>query len=74
MVLTTAAEMRAHLALLDPVAALAASDAIEPQLNRRDSPHTRGTLGVQRARALAANGRIGEATSLLDRARGRHFA
>ncbi len=64
--LTTAAEMRAHLALLDPVAALAASDAIEPQLNRRDSPHTRGTLGVQRARALAANGRIGEATSLLD--------
>jgi DNA-binding winged helix-turn-helix (wHTH) protein/tetratricopeptide (TPR) repeat protein len=63
---TTAAEMRAHLALLDSVAALAASDAIEPQLSRRDSPHIRGSLGVQRARALAANGRIGEATRLLD--------
>lgn len=65
-ILTSAAEVKAHLALLDPVAALAASDAIEPQLDQRDSPHIRGTLGVQRARALAANGRIGDATRLLD--------
>ncbi|WP_165371598.1 winged helix-turn-helix domain-containing protein [Pseudolysobacter antarcticus] len=64
--LTTAAEVKAHLALLDSTAALAASDAIEPQLDQHDSAHIRGTLGVQRAWALVANGRIGEATHLLD--------
>ncbi|MEO7325597.1 MAG: winged helix-turn-helix domain-containing protein [Dokdonella sp.] len=63
--LTTAAEIKAHLALLDPSAAIAASDTIEPELDQRDNPHIRGTLGVQRARALAANGHIGEATRLL---------
>lgn len=65
--LTVAAEIRAHLALLDPAAALAAANAVEPQVAARENSHIRGTFDVQRARALAANGRTTEAIDLLER-------
>jgi tetratricopeptide (TPR) repeat protein len=64
--LTIAAETKARLALLDAAGALATSDAVESQLGQREIPHIRGTLGVQRARALAANGRMAEAVRVLD--------
>ncbi|GAA0704813.1 winged helix-turn-helix domain-containing protein [Dokdonella soli] len=75
--LTVAAEVKAQLALLDPAGALVTADAIDAQFDQRDNAHIRATLGVQRARALAANGRIAEAIHLLDKlktdvAQGKH--
>jgi DNA-binding winged helix-turn-helix (wHTH) protein/tetratricopeptide (TPR) repeat protein len=64
--LTVAAEVKAHLALLDAAAALAASEAFQPQRGMLANPRSRNSLDFQRARALVANGRLADARSLLD--------
>jgi DNA-binding winged helix-turn-helix (wHTH) protein/tetratricopeptide (TPR) repeat protein len=64
--LTTAAEVKAHLALLDPVAALNASDAAWNLRAKLDNPGSRTALELQRARALAASGRLADSRRLLD--------
>ena len=64
--LTVAAEMKAHLGLLDASAALAVSDPVWAMCARLDNPGTRTAFELQRARALAACGRIADARKLLD--------
>jgi DNA-binding winged helix-turn-helix (wHTH) protein/tetratricopeptide (TPR) repeat protein len=64
--LTTAAEVKAHLALLDAVAALAASDSAWNLRAKLDNPGSRTALELQRARALAASGRLADSRRLLD--------
>jgi tetratricopeptide (TPR) repeat protein len=64
--LTVAAQVKARLALLDAKAALAASDALWTQRALIANARSRASFELQRARALAANGRIGEARALLD--------
>ena len=64
--LTVAAQVKAQLALLDAKAALAASDALWTQRAQIANARSRASFELQRARALAANGRIGEARALLD--------
>jgi len=64
--LTVAAEMKAHLGLLDAPAALAVSDPVWAMRARLDNPGTRTAFELQRARALAACGRITDARKLLD--------
>jgi DNA-binding winged helix-turn-helix (wHTH) protein/tetratricopeptide (TPR) repeat protein len=64
--LTVAAEMKAHLGLLDASAALAASDPVWAMRTRLDNPGTRTAFELQRARALAACGRIADARKMLD--------
>jgi DNA-binding winged helix-turn-helix (wHTH) protein/tetratricopeptide (TPR) repeat protein len=64
--LTVAAEMKAHLALLDASAALAVSDSVWTLRERLDNPGSRTALELQRARALAASGRLADARVLLD--------
>jgi DNA-binding winged helix-turn-helix (wHTH) protein/tetratricopeptide (TPR) repeat protein len=64
--LTVAAEMKAHLGLLDAPAALAVSDPVWAMRARLDNPGTRTAFELQRARALAACGRIADARKLLD--------
>ncbi len=64
--LTVAAEMKAHLGLLDASAALAVSDPVWAMRARLDNPGTRTAFELQRARALAACGRIADARKLLD--------
>lgn len=64
--LTAAAEMKAHLALLDASAALAVSDPVWAMRARLDNPGTRTAFELQRARALAACGRTADARKLLD--------
>lgn len=64
--LTVAAEIKADLDLLDPAAALAASEAAWLQISQLDNPRTRNALALQRARALAAVGRSAEAGRVLD--------
>ena len=64
--LTVAAETKAHLALLDPAAALAASNSAWATADTLDNPRSRSALGVQHARALAAVGRVAEAERLLE--------
>ncbi len=64
--LTAAAEMKAHLALLDASTALAVSDPVWQMRARLDNPGTRTAFELQRARALAACGRIADARQLLD--------
>lgn len=63
--LTVGAEVDAQLALLRPDAALAASDAAFAQADHLDNPHNRDWMRLQRVRALAALGRVGEAHALL---------
>ncbi len=64
--LTTAAEVKAHLALLDPVAAITASDPAWNLRAKLDNPGSRTALELQRARALAASGRLADSRRLLD--------
>jgi DNA-binding winged helix-turn-helix (wHTH) protein/tetratricopeptide (TPR) repeat protein len=64
--LTVAAEMKAHLGMLDAPAALAVSDPVWAMRARLDNPGTRTAFELQRARALAACGRITDARKLLD--------
>jgi len=64
--LTVAAEMKAHLGLLDAPAALAVSDPVWAMRARLDNRGTRTAFELQRARALAACGRIADARKLLD--------
>ncbi len=64
--LTMAAEMKAHLALLDPGAALAASEPVWSLRAKLDNPGTRTALELQRARALAASGHLADSRKLLD--------
>ena len=63
--LTVGAQIDAHLALLDPVAALSASELAFAQRDRLDNPFTRNWMILQRARALAAVGRSADARSLV---------
>jgi len=58
--------MKAHLGLLDAPAALAVSDPVWAMRARLDNPGTRTAFELQRARALAACGRITDARKLLD--------
>lgn len=58
-------QVDAHLALLQPSEALAASERGWNELPRLENVDVRRGLQIQRARALAANGRIGEAVVLL---------
>jgi DNA-binding winged helix-turn-helix (wHTH) protein/tetratricopeptide (TPR) repeat protein len=64
--LTVAAQMKAHLALLDASAALAASEPVWAVRARLDNPGSRTAFELQRARALAAAGRLTDARNLLD--------
>jgi tetratricopeptide (TPR) repeat protein len=64
--LTTAAEVKAHLALLDASAAIAASDPAWNLRAKLDNPGSRTALELQRARALAASGRLADSRRLLD--------
>jgi tetratricopeptide (TPR) repeat protein len=67
--LTVAAEMKAHLALLDAPAALAVSDPVWAVRAKLDNPGSRTAFGLQRARALAAEGHLADARRLLDELR-----
>jgi DNA-binding winged helix-turn-helix (wHTH) protein/tetratricopeptide (TPR) repeat protein len=64
--LTVAAEMKAHLGLLDPAAALAVSDPVWAVREKLDNPGSRTAFELQRARALAAAGHLADARALLD--------
>jgi DNA-binding winged helix-turn-helix (wHTH) protein/tetratricopeptide (TPR) repeat protein len=64
--LTVAAQMKAELALLDPAAAVAASEPVWTMRARLDNPGSRTAFELQRARALAATGRLADARGLLD--------
>jgi tetratricopeptide (TPR) repeat protein len=64
--LTVAAQVKAHLFLLDADGALAASEGLWRKRAQIGNPRSRGSYELQRARALAASGRIEEARSLLD--------
>lgn len=66
LALTVSAEIRARLALLDNAQALATADALWPQKERMSNSRSRQSFTLQRARALAANGKLAEATTLLD--------
>ncbi len=65
LILSMSNEVDAHLALLQPGEALAASERGWAQLPQHENADTRRELQLQHARALAANGRIGEAAALL---------
>jgi len=58
-------EIDAHLDLLDPAQALAASERAWPLVGRLQSARIQHALKLARARALAANGRLTEARALL---------
>ena len=58
-------QVDAQLALLQPLEALATSERGWALLPQADNADLRGSLQVQHARALAANGRLGEAAALL---------
>ncbi len=64
--LTVAAEMKAHLALLDPAAALAVSDPVWAVRAKLDNPGSRTAFELQRARALAEAGHLADARALID--------
>jgi DNA-binding winged helix-turn-helix (wHTH) protein/tetratricopeptide (TPR) repeat protein len=64
--LTVAAQMKADLALLDPAAAVAASEPVWTMRAKLNNPGSRTAFELQRARALAATGRLADARSLLD--------
>ena len=64
--LTVAAEMKAQLALLDPAAAVASSEPVWTMRARLANPGSRTAFELQRARALAATGRLTDARGLLD--------
>lgn len=60
-------QVDALLALLQPVEALATSERGWALLPQTDNANVRGSLEVQHARALAANGRLGDAAAVLVR-------
>jgi DNA-binding winged helix-turn-helix (wHTH) protein/tetratricopeptide (TPR) repeat protein len=64
LTLTNAAE--AQLALLQPVDALATTERAWPLTARLENRNTRHLLQVEHCAALAANGRLSEARTLLD--------
>lgn len=66
LALTVGAEIRARLFLLDNAAALAAADALWAQRTHISNPRSRQSFTLRRAQALAANGKLGEADTLLD--------
>jgi DNA-binding winged helix-turn-helix (wHTH) protein/tetratricopeptide (TPR) repeat protein len=63
--MTSSALVGARLALLEPTRALAASDRAWSFRDRVEDAHIRTALSINRALALAANGRTGEARELL---------
>ncbi|MEO5625991.1 MAG: winged helix-turn-helix domain-containing protein [Dokdonella sp.] len=66
LAVTTSAEVGAQLALLDPAAALLASDRAWQVRDRLVNAGIRHALAINRALALDANGRRREAEELLD--------
>lgn len=64
--LSNAGIVRAQLALLDPEAALATSDSVQAQIDQHETAHNRGTFAIQRANALVANGRLSDASRLVE--------
>ena len=64
---TISNEIGAHLAMLDPAGALAASDRGWPLLGRIEDGLIQHVFEYERSRALAANGRLTEARALLDK-------
>ena len=67
LALTLASQSETELALLQPVDALATTERAWPLIGRIENRDTRHTLQIRRAAALAANGRLTEARSLLSR-------
>jgi tetratricopeptide (TPR) repeat protein len=63
-------QVAGHLVLLQPVEALATAERGWAQLSTIENAELRGSMQLQYARALAANGRIGEAAALLTRTAG----
>jgi len=65
LALTLTAQMKAELGLLDAKAALATAESLLPQRGLVANPRSRGNYDLQRAKALAANGRLREARALI---------
>lgn len=66
LAMATNVQIGAQLALLEPSAALAASDRAWPSRERLSNPRIRHALEINRALALEANGRRREAVALLE--------
>ncbi|HEY6940834.1 winged helix-turn-helix domain-containing protein, partial [Dokdonella sp.] len=66
LALTVTAQIRAQLALLDAPGAVATSESLLPQRPQLVNARTRGNFDLQRARALAAVGRLTDARVLLE--------
>ncbi|MGN6518202.1 MAG: winged helix-turn-helix domain-containing protein, partial [Dokdonella sp.] len=69
LALTVTAQIKAQLALLDASGAVATSESLLPQRTQLVNARTRGNFDLQRARALAAVGRLTDARRLLDELR-----
>lgn len=69
LALTVTAQIKAQLALLDAPGAVATSESLLPQRAQLVNARTRGNFDLQRARALAAVGRLTDARVLLDELR-----
>ncbi len=69
LALTVTAQIKAQLALLDAPGAVATSESLLPQRAQIVNARTRGNFDLQRARALAAVGRLTDARVLLDELR-----
>ena len=67
LALTLASQADAQLALLQPADALATAERARPLISRLENRDTRQSLQTRHAAALAANGRLTEARSLLSR-------
>jgi DNA-binding winged helix-turn-helix (wHTH) protein/tetratricopeptide (TPR) repeat protein len=65
LAMTLTAQMKAELGLLDAKAALATGESLLPQRSLVANPRSRGNFDLQRANALAANGRLREARALI---------
>ena len=65
LALTLTAQMKAELGLLDAKAALATGELLLPQRGLVANPRSRGNYDLQRAKALAATGRLREARALI---------
>jgi DNA-binding winged helix-turn-helix (wHTH) protein/tetratricopeptide (TPR) repeat protein len=66
LAMTSSALVGVHLALLDPPSALAASERAWAMRERLEDAGIRHALSINRALALDANGRVGEASALLE--------
>ncbi|MBA8885271.1 winged helix-turn-helix domain-containing protein [Dokdonella fugitiva] len=69
LALTVTAQIKAQIALLDASGAVATSESLLPQRAQLVNARTRGNFDLQRARALAAVGRLTDARRLLDELR-----